>query len=207
VTENVLYQGAEAKIIRSRYHGYDVVVKKRVNKRYRIKEIDNELIQNRTRDEAKIMALARTKGVSVPLIYDVDLLAGSITFEYVNGYRIKDIFDDLTVEKRKKISYQIGTQIALLHNAEIIHGDITTSNMILSDEKIYFIDFGLSEINNEIEAQGVDLHLLMEALESTHFRYASSFKDVFKGYTETYDSNAKAVKHKINEIVKRGRYR
>ena len=153
------------------------------------------------------MALARTKGVSVPIIYDVDVLLGNITFEYVKGHRIKDVFDDLTVYQRKKIAYQMGVQIALLHNAEIIHGDLTTSNMILSDEMIYFIDFGLSEINNEIEAQGVDLHLLMEALESTHFRYSSSFKDVFKGYTDTYESNSDLVKHKIDEIVKRGRYR
>jgi len=207
VTDEVLYQGAEAKILKSTYHDYEVVIKKRVHKRYRIKEIDRELIQNRTRDEAKIMALARTKGVSVPIIYDVDLPLGSITFEYVRGHRIKDVFDDFTIDKRKKIAYQIGAQIGLLHNSEIIHGDLTTSNMILSDDKIYFIDFGLSEINNEIEARGVDLHLLMEALESTHFRYASSFEDVFKGYADTYESDSDVVKHKIDEIVKRGRYR
>ncbi|MBS3777859.1 MAG: Kae1-associated serine/threonine protein kinase [Candidatus Thermoplasmatota archaeon] len=205
--QQVLYQGAEAKIIRSQYHNHDVVKKQRVHKRYRIKEIDELLIQRRTKEEAKVMALARMNGVNVPLIYDVDLLKGCITFEFVDGSRIKDIFDTINDEQRKMICYQIGSQIALLHNTEIIHGDLTTSNMIFKDEKVYFIDFGLSEINQEVEARGVDLHLLMEALESTHSQHASFFKYVFDGYRETYTENTDEVKRKIDDIIRRGRYR
>jgi TP53 regulating kinase and related kinases len=205
--EQMIYQGAEAKIIRSTYHGFSVVKKKRMHKRYRIKEIDTVLIKSRTRDEAKIMALARTIGVSVPIIYDVDMKSGCITFEYIKGDRVKNIFDSLTMEKRKNLCYLIGSQIALLHNAEIVHGDLTTSNMLVSDQKVYFIDFGLSELTADVEARGVDLHLLMEALESTHSSYKTSFSDVFKGYSDIYKSDAKKVKEKIDDIVKRGRYR
>lgn len=203
----VLYQGAEAKIITSTYLGYDVVKKQRVQKRYRIKEIDNLLIKTRTKEEAKVMGLARTKGVSVPLIYDVDLAEGCITFEYLKGDRVKDIFDRITDEERKKLCTTIGNQIALLHNAEIIHGDLTTSNMIKVNKRVYFIDFGLSEISAEIEARGVDLHLLMEALESTHSKHASFFSSVLDGYKKTYDGDTKLVERKIHDIIRRGRYR
>ena len=42
--------------------------------------------------------------------------------------------------------------------------------MILAEDgRIFFVDFGLGEKNMEIEAQGVDLHLLKRALQSTHF--------------------------------------
>mgnify|MGYP006297182455 FL=1 len=205
--QKILYQGAEAKIIKSTYLGYDAVIKKRVQKRYRIKEIDQVLIQSRTKQEAKVISLSRSHGVSVPIIYDVDLTSGSITFEYVKGKRIKDIFDSIPAVQRKKLCYQIGSQIGLLHNAEIIHGDLTTSNMILSDNKVYFIDFGLSEITTEIEKRGVDLHLLMQALESTHSSHANFFSYVLNAYAETYNENAALVKEKIDDIVKRGRYR
>ncbi len=101
----------------------------------------------------------------------------------------------------------IGTSIAKLHNNALIHGDITTSNMILQDGKIHFIDFGLGCKNDEIETMGVDLHVLMEAFESTHSQHPDCFDYVLKGYKEEYSGNAGAVIKKIQDIVKRGRYR
>ncbi len=202
-----IYQGAEAKIIESIYLGCKVVKKQRVHKRYRINEIDNFLIQTRTKEEAKVMGLARTIGVRVPLIYDVDLANGCITFEYLKGERIKDIFDNISNEERKNLCERIGMQIGLMHNAEIIHGDLTTSNMILSYDNVYFIDFGLSEINAEIEARGVDLHLLMEAMESTHSNHASFFSSVMDGYKMSYEGDVGLVRKKIDDIIRRGRYR
>ena len=205
--QTILYQGAEAKIIESTYLGCKVVKKQRVHKRYRINEIDDFLIKNRTKEEAKVMGLARTIGVSVPLIYDVDLAMGCITFEYLKGERIKDIFDKIIDKERKHLCERIGRQIGLMHNAEIIHGDLTTSNMILVQDNVYFIDFGLSEINAEIEAQGVDLHLLMEAMESTHSTHASFFSYVIDGYQKTYEGDVSLVQKKIDDIIRRGRYR
>lgn len=205
--QTIIYQGAEAKIIRSTYQGYQVVKKQRVNKKYRIQEIDEYLIQSRTKEEAKVMGLARTIGVRVPLIYDVDLVKGCITYEYLKGDRVKDIFDKITDEERKHLCERIGSQIGLLHNAEIIHGDLTTSNMIIVSDQVYFIDFGLSEINAEVEARGVDLHLLMEAMESTHSPHASFFSFVLDGYEKTYEEDMSLVQKKINDIIRRGRYR
>ena len=205
--EKIIYQGAEAKICKSKYMNYDVVEKRRISKSYRIKEIDRQLISSRTREEAKLMIEARKNGVSVPIIYDVNLEKGIITMDYIKGNRIKDILNNLNEEERATICKKIGENIARLHNNDIIHGDITTSNMILMDDMIHFIDFGLGEKNSEIEAKGVDLHVLMEAINSTHSKYSNCFDYVLDGYKKELKNDANLVIRKIDEIVKRGRYR
>ena len=205
--KQVLYQGAEAKIIRSTFLNISVICKTRLKKRYRIKEIDQRLIRSRTRDEAKLMTLARQQGVCVPIVFDIDLERGVLTLQYLTGVRVKDCFNDFTVEQKKRVCKQIGSDIARLHNADIIHGDLTTSNLIYDDDKLFFIDFGLGEFNPDVEAKGVDLHVLMEAIESTHSAFASFFSFVFEGYKQVYNGNADEVKKKIDDIVRRGRYR
>jgi TP53 regulating kinase-like protein len=207
IKDIVIYQGAEAKICRTKYMDFDVVQKRRISKSYRIKNIDVRLISYRTKEEAKLMIEARNYGVSVPTIYDVDLEQGIITMEYLKGKRIKDILNDLSEEERARICNKIGNSIAKFHNNDIIHGDITTSNMILLDDKIHFIDFGLGEKNTEIEAKGVDLHVLMEAIDSTHSKYSNCFDYVLEGYKKELKDDPNLVINKIQEIVKRGRYR
>jgi Kae1-associated kinase Bud32 len=205
--EKIIYQGAEAKICKTKYMGFDVVKKRRIHKSYRIKEIDNRLIFYRTKEESKLMTEARAHGVSVPIIFDVDSENGIITMEYLKGKRIKDILNDLSEKERNRICEMIGESIAKFHNNNIIHGDITTSNMIYQDDRIHFIDFGLGEKNGEIEAKGVDLHVLMEAIESTHSKYSNCFDYVLEGYKNKLNDDANLVIKKIAEIVKRGRYR
>ena len=153
------------------------------------------------------MSASRKAGVCVPLIYDVDLKKGAITMEYLKGERVKDFYNNLSFLERKKICVKIGEDIGRLHNHDIIHGDITTSNLIVYKKRVHFIDFGLGEINPELEAKGVDLHVLMEAMGSTHSQHLDDFKYVFEGYKKTFDGDVDAVKRKIEEIIKRGRYR
>ena len=205
--KTILYRGAEAEICLSNYMGFKVVKKKRVQKEYRIKDINDRLISFRIKEEVKLITGARRQGVSVPIIYDIDLEEGSITMEYIEGKRIKDILNELKEEKRAHICEKIGANIAKLHNDDIIHGDLTTSNMILFDDRIYFIDFGLGERNSETESKGVDLHVLMEAIESTHSRHANCFDYVLDGYKKELKEDANLVVKKIEQIVKRGRYR
>ena len=207
MNETILYQGAEAKIIKSKFWDFDVVEKRRIHKSYRIKKIDEYLISYRTKEEAKLISEARLCGVSVPTLYDVDLKKGIITMEFLNGKRIKDILNDLSEKERERICKKIGDSIAKLHNNDVIHGDITTSNMILLDDKIHFIDFGLGGKSSEIEDKGVDLHVLMEAIESTHSKYSNCFDYVLEGYKKGLKIDANLVINKINDIVKRGRYR
>lgn len=207
MTDNIIYQGAEAKICKSKFMGFDVVEKRRISKSYRIKEIDSQLISYRTREEVKLISEARKNGVSVPIIFDVDQEKGIITMEYLKGKRIKDIFNKIGQEERADICKKIGINVGRLHKNNLIHGDITTSNMIYQEGKIHFIDFGLGEINSEIEAKGVDLHVLMEAIESAHSKFSNFFKYVLDGYKSEYMQDAGSVIKKIDEIVKRGRYR
>ena len=191
----------------SQHRGQNVIRKKRVSKSYRIEEIDMQLISSRTKEEAKLIAEARSHGVSVPILHDVDLQKGTITMQYLDGKRIKDILNGLEEHERKHLCIMIGESIGRLHSKDIIHGDITTSNMILLDDNIHFIDFGLGSKNSEVETKGVDLHVLMEAFESTHSRHPKCFDYVLEGYKKTYSGNADSVIRKIRDIVKRGRYR
>jgi len=204
---NFIYKGAEAEICPAKHMKMEVIQKRRISKSYRIKQIDKQLISYRTKEEAKLITDARQQGIAVPIIYDVDLKNGIITMEYIKGQRVKDILNDLTEKERENLCKKIGQNIARLHNSDIIHGDITTSNMILYNDRVHFIDFGLGEKNNELESKGVDLHVLMEAIESTHSKYANCFEYVLEGYKKELKDNANLVIKKIEEIVRRGRYR
>jgi Kae1-associated kinase Bud32 len=207
VTNKIIYKGAEAEIRVTEFLDRLVIEKKRISKSYRIKEIDNNLITSRTKEEAKLIGEARKSGVCVPIIFDVNVPEGILIMQYIQGDRIKDIINDIDEKKRRKLCIRIGESIAQLHNNSIIHGDLTTSNMIYYQENIYFIDFGLGIKSEEVESQGVDLHVLMEAFESTHSQFPKCFSYVMKGYSNKYRLNVKSVVQKINDIVKRGRYR
>ncbi|KAA0003814.1 MAG: Kae1-associated serine/threonine protein kinase [Thermoplasmata archaeon] len=199
----LIKRGAEAKIYRAKWMGKEVVIKRRIRKGYRIKELDEEIRRRRTKEEAFLMAETRRAGVSVPIIYYIDTVKMEIVMEYIGGKRIKDFIDDENEETQKKICRMIGESVAKMHSHGIIHGDLTTSNMILAD-KLYFIDFGLGMKSFENEARGVDMHLLMEAFNAAH-RNEKLFKWVFEAYEENFDE-ADEVKRKIDEIIKRGRY-
>jgi Kae1-associated kinase Bud32 len=205
--DKTIYKGAEAEISVSNWRGLKVVKKRRIKKSYRIEEIDSFLISYRTKEESKLMSESRSCGISVPIIYDVDLQEGIITMEYIEGKRIKDILNKVDEDTRKRICVKIGESIAKLHNHNMIHGDITTSNMILCGERIYFIDFGLGCKSAEVESKGVDLHVLMEAFESTHSQCPDSFEYVMEGYKKEYSGDTDAIIKKIKDIIRRGRYR
>ena len=58
-----------------------------------------------------------------------------------------------------------------MHAIDVIHGDLTTSNMLLrstSPPSIVLIDFGLSYVSSLVEDKAVDLYVLERALASTH---------------------------------------
>jgi len=155
------------------------------------------------------MHRAKEAGVPTPTILMVDVIDTNIIMEYVNGKQVKQILNDLSSSERLRLCRHIGVLIGRLHNSGIIHGDLTTSNMILTSAgKVFFVDFGLGEFSKELEIQGVDLHLMKRALQSTHYRYAKEcFEAVSEGYAEVVGKeNAKNVLEKVQEIEKRGRY-
>lgn len=200
---SVLAQGAEAIIRRDTWHGREVVVKERVKKAYRSAILDKRLRNSRVKAEAQLMSQARKAGVMTPLIYDIDLDSSSITMEFVEGSTAKHLLQES--ENRNDLARQIGLCVGRLHRADIVHGDLTTSNMILNDGDFYFIDFGLGEKSSESEKKGVDMHLLKEALESAHSEHLELYEHVAQAYLEEYPEGGKILEL-VKEIEKRGRY-
>ena len=205
----LIKKGAEANLYLENWHGKKVIIKERIPKKYRLPVLDERIRTYRTVHEPQLMHEAKKAGVPTPTIYMVDLAKKSIIMEYVEGKQVKRILNQLSAKERIKLCRKIGILIGRLHKNGIIHGDLTTSNMILTPNgKIYFVDFGLGEFSKELEARGVDLHLMKRALQSTHYLFAEeSFNAVLEGYAEAVgEVEAKKVLEKIREIELRGRY-
>ena len=202
---DLLEKGAEANIYPDRWLDHEVIRKERISKKYRIEALDHKIRKKRTKQEAKLIHLAKTCGVITPLIYDIDKDKKSITMENIPGKAVKDIFDDLNPSQRSLICERIGANVAQLHNCGIIHGDLTTSNLLLKDDEIVFIDFGLGKISDLVEDKGTDLLVFKKALSGIHYDFAEDcFQAILEGYRETADYQD--VMNKIDEIEDRARY-
>ena len=205
----LIKKGAEASLFLEDWHNRKVIMKRRFPKRYRNNALDRMIRSQRTLHEPHIIHRAKEAGVRTPIIFMVNVSDANIIMEFVEGKPVKEVLDYVSPEKRVALSKQIGKLIGRLHKDGIIHGDLTTSNMILTPYgKVVFIDFGLSERSIELEPKGVDLHLMRRALYSTHYKHAKEcFKTVMEGYSESVGKEeAKKVSAKIREIAKRGRY-
>ena len=202
----ILYRGAESIIYLDEFEGRKSLVKERLPKKYRLEQIDSELRKTRTRKEVKLLNEARKFGVLTPIVLNVDEKNAKIIMEFVEGERLKEYLNSADESKIKKVCFEVGKLIGKLHANGLVHGDLTTSNMILKAGKIFLIDFGLGNFSRRIEDQGVDLNLLQEALKSTHFKIlGTAWQNILKGYNQEY-SNAKKVLEKVEEIEKRARY-
>ena len=195
--KKLIAQGAEAKLFLEN----NLIIKNRFPKSYRIREIDEKLRIFRTRREAKILQKLEKINFPAPKVMKNDKKE-NLVIEKISGKLVKDILDSYY----KKLCIEIGQKIAVLHNNSIIHGDLTTSNMI-SNKEIYFIDFGLSFFSEKAEDKAVDLHLLKEGLESKHYKI---WEDCFKCALGTYKKEARGGSEtlkRLEAVEKRGRYR
>ena len=205
----LLKKGAEASLYVEDWHGRRVIIKVRIPKRYRAEVLDKQIRSYRTVHEPQLMHEAKAAGVPTPLIYMVNVPEASITMEFIEGEQVKQLLNKVSKAERKDLCVRIGELVGRLHSQSLIHGDLTTSNMIQDpDGKIFLVDFGLGEKNSEVEAKGVDLHLLKRALQSTHFQFwEECFENVLSGYSAVLGEElAEKVYLKIKEIEKRGRY-
>lgn len=205
----LLYVGAEAEVYRARWYGIDVVVKRRTSKPYRIRGLDEEIRFRRTIGEAKILHYAKKSEVPTPTVYFLDLTNYMIIMSFIEGERIREALSKFNGEERIRKTELIGVYTGRLHQAGIQHGDLTTSNMILTEDgRIFLIDFGLSTFTNDIEDIAVDLILFKRALMSTHYVFAEEcFKAFIKGYASVRGRNVvEKVLDRVREVEKRGRY-
>ncbi len=185
----LIAQGAEAKI----YQSGDKIVKDRISKSYRIKQIDDRLRKTRTKAEAKLLSRASRAGLPVPKVLETG--ETKLEIELIDGLKLRDI---LTPEHCK----EIGRLLLKLHKEDLVHGDLTTSNMILKEGKIYFIDFGLGQNSRKTEDKAVDIHLFKECLKSKHFEiWQKCWKEFLTGYKN------KDVLKRLEIVERRGRYK
>jgi len=205
----LIKKGAEANLFLEEWQGRKVIMKRRLPKKYRLHELDEQIRSRRTIHEPQIIHQAKEAGVPTPTIFMVDISEATIIMEFVDGKQVKQVLNDLPSEERTRLCRHVGELIGRLHNCGIIHGDLTTSNMILTPYgRVVLVDFGLSEKSTELEIRGVDLHLMKRAFQSTHFKYAEEcFEEVLKGYAKVMGEElVKNVLEKIQEIERRGRY-
>lgn len=197
----VIAKGAEANL----YLENPKLVKHRIKKGYRITELDEHLRKSRTKREAKL--LENAKGViPVPSIYEIDLRENKIVMEFINGITVKDIIDLKSDTEIEGIGKKIGEYISRLHNMNLIHNDLTTSNMIMEGKEIYFIDFGLGTTSTRIEDRAMDLVVLKKSLMAAH---TGKFGIIWKGIIEGYGKNSKnfdEISKRAGVIEKRVRY-
>ena len=203
---DILAKGAESDIFDESYLNRNAILKKRVSKSYRISEIDNQIRYSRTKSEAKILSDVKDTGVRTPVLYDIDLDNKEILMEKINGDMVKDIIPTLDDSELESLSYNIGYNIALIHSKNIIHGDITSSNILLDDGNLVFIDFGLSYYSDLLEDKSVDLLVFKKSLKSLNSDIADKiFNFMLKGY-ESVDNDIDLIKSNIRDIESRGRY-
>lgn len=197
----LIQQGAEAIILKEKNR----ITKRRIKKSYRVSELDEKIRKLRTRSETKLLEKA-SKIISIPKNREMNENKKEIKMDFIEGKKLSDNLDKFLKLKQLKICNQIGQDIAKLHDENIIHGDLTTSNMILKNDKVYFIDFGLGFISSKFEDKAVDIHLLRQALEAKHFKYWEElFKEFLKGYKKS--KNSKIVFERLKAVEKRGRYK
>lgn len=185
-------RGAEAVVT----IGNELVEKRRLRKCYRHDQLDRRLIAERTRAEARLISMARRSGVPTPVIKDIT--ADTLVMEKVSGQLLRQALC-------KEYLHEAGVTVGRLHAAGIVHGDLTTSNMIMRDSRCVLIDFGLSMVSGELEARGVDIHVLFQTLESTTDA-SRVLKEAFScGYSSVFEGAADVLVRE-QEIERRGRY-
>jgi len=199
----LLQQGAEAKV----YLEKNIIHKNRTPKSYRHPQLDKKIRTRRTRAEAKILTKAKSIKVNVPKLLHTEKY--NLQIEYIKGDRLSQTLNSYPEKKQLSIMQKLGRQVAKLHKNNIIHSDLTTSNMILRPTtrkpKIYIIDFGLSYISTKIEDKAVDLHLLKQALEAKHFLIHTK---LFSAFKKTYKfQESEKIIQRLTIVESRGRYK
>ena len=196
----LIAQGAEAKIFLNK----NIINKQRTIKGYRHQILDDKIRKSRTKKEAKLLTKSLIQAeINTPKVLNQDKF--NIEIEFIPGDKLSETLNTYNEKKQFKLMQNLGKQVASLHQQNIIHGDLTTSNTILKKEDLFIIDFGLGFISARLEDKAVDLHLIKQALEAKHFQnHEKLFKSFLKGYKY---HETKQVLEQLKKVESRGRYK
>ncbi|PVU92476.1 hypothetical protein BB561_003787 [Smittium simulii] len=224
----MLGQGAEARVYKSTLFDKTIAEKVRFSKKYRHPVLDARILSSQINQEVRLLHRCLQNDISVPAIYFVDKLNYTISLEFIEGTKVRDILSkaleesSLTIEKAEtsieaneanytshalstklrnieaKVAEHIAVNLSKMHNVGIIHGDLTTSNMILSPDlsQMTFIDFGLGSVSNNPESIAVDLYVFERALTSS-YRFADRLLECFFSNYISSTKNSKAIMTKL----------
>ncbi|XP_058461208.1 EKC/KEOPS complex subunit bud32 [Malaya genurostris] len=223
-TEGLLQQGAEGKLYVADYNGTRCLVKERFMKKYRHPDLDKQLTRQRIKAEQRAFERCKAANVITPKLLGVDLSERKIYMEYLDRATVaKRYIDEAALEGTKnnpkicQLAEEIGRSVGNLHSHNIIHGDLTTSNMLLdpvSDAsesglpyRLVMIDFGLTFHSFNVEDMGVDLYVLERALLSAHSQVPELFELVLQSYKEHNTHKLTEIISKFDEVRARGRKR
>ena len=194
-------QGAESVLYRDR----GTIIKERLSKSYRLAQLDDSLRKFRTRREAKILGKLEEMNFPAPHLQSFSDKRMSIVMDFIPGEKLRDLL--IQGDDYQNLAKEMGEKVGKLHLKDIVHGDLTTSNMIMHKEnkEINLIDFGLSSFSNKVEDKAVDLFLLDRALESKHYQiYPEVFQNVLEGYKKS-NPDAAEVLARFEQVQARGR--
>ena len=188
-----------------------------------------------------MLAKCRREGVPVPAVYALDEARGWLMLEWIDGEVVRVRLNEWLRRRQEtgldeangdsddwlmRLMEIIGGVVGKMHSVGVVHGDLTTSNLMLGpgrqkgtievgswgDDKekfvgeIVLIDFGLASHSVQDEDRAVDLYVLERAFGSTHPKAESYFPVILKGYGESF-KGAKVVLKKLEEVRMRGRKR
>lgn len=215
-TWSLIKQGAEARVYKTEFYNKKTIVKERFSKSYRHPSLDEKLTHRRTNQEVRSILRCRKAGICTPAVYFVDYTTHCIYMEEVqNSVTVRDRVNNLLEtpgeESQKSLQIlaeKIGSSLADMHNVDCIHGDLTTSNILLKAgfDNIILIDFGLSFISALTEDKGVDLYVLERAFLSTHPNTEKLFQVILESYRKKANKADEIIK-KLDEVRLRGRKR
>ena len=186
--------GAESKIVQITP---EVLEKIRVSKLYRIEKLDLKLRKFRNKREFKILNKLYENSVNVPKPISIDEKNISFRFEFICGNVLKSCLT-------KKILFDAFNQIILMHNLNVVHGDLTTLNMMKKGDKIYLIDFGLSNFSLKIEDRAVDLNLFFNCIKNEHPNFYKYKIDLLSIYEKEVNKGNLVIK-RLENLEMRGR--
>lgn len=200
----LIKKGAEADIYITTWNDSEAILKIRKAKKYRNSSLDKRLCKQRTTRESQILSHVKSIGIPAPLVYFVNLENHSIIMQKINGTPIHDLPDSKIILLSRKIGRLVGT----MHKNGLMHGDLTTSNFVYSDNDIFMLDFGLSQKTTKPEDHAVDLRLIKEILNSAHAKIMkSSWSNFLLGYKRAVGASyCSKILNLVSIIEGRGRY-
>ena len=205
----LLHEGAEATVTEGFWLGREAVLKSRRPRAYRHPDLDRRLTKQRLSVEARVLSKLSRSGFPCPSLIYLDQQNSQILMTRVDGRPLYHLLKE--GEASSKVLRNLGSLIRRLHIQGVSHGDLTTHNVMITDDgTLFLIDFGLSRQSPELEHMGLDLQVLNECLGASHSTIIDGIEAVCEGYLSEEGLNksesAETVIDRFNKITSRVRY-